>query len=282
MKLSCLPVSLYDDLTTGRKTLADWVAFAAQLGLDGADLSVAHLQQWKPQELDALRRQAESAGVQIAVVVTYTDFTHPDDHERARQIDRLLENIEVAARLGASFLRVTAGQAHPGIMRSDGIAWAIEGLTACLGEAAGAGLKLVYENHSIGYGWSYYDFSHPVDVFQEIVAFTEGTGLDLLFDTANNLARGDEPLAVLRRVKHRIAILHASDIRRAGHFEPVVLGTGAAPILPVFQTLREAGFDGWISVEEASKTGQEGFRQAIAYADQAWTMAGGTARARAG
>ena len=39
MKLSCLPVSLYADLTDGRRTLLDWFNLAGALGLDGADIS---------------------------------------------------------------------------------------------------------------------------------------------------------------------------------------------------------------------------------------------------
>jgi sugar phosphate isomerase/epimerase len=40
------------------------------------------------------------------------------------------------------------------------------------------------------------------------------------------------------------------------------------------------GFDGWLSIEEASRTGEEGFRQAVAYADAAWVRAGGRSRGR--
>ena len=278
MKLSCLPVSLYKDLTAGQKTLADWFNFAAQLGLDGADVSIAHIQSRQPEDLAALRQQAEGAGLPIVMLVTYSDFTHPDPGERARQVNELKMNIETAARLGVAYVRVTAGQAHPETRRADGISWAVEGLLACLAEATGAGLTLLYENHTIGYGWSHFDFSQPADIFLEIVARTEGTALRLLFDTANNLALNDDPLAVLAKVQHRVAVIHASDIRRAGHFEPVVLGTGVAPLAPIFQQLQAAGFNGWISVEEASRSGEAGFRQAIPYADQTWQMAGGAPR----
>lgn len=280
MRLSCLPVSLYNDITAGQRSLADWFHFAAELRLDGADVSIAHIQSRESQYLESLRRQTESAGVPIVMLVTYSDFTHPDADERARQIDELRANIQVAAHLGATFLRVTAGQRHPETRRAEGIDWAVEGLTACLDEAAAAGVTLTYENHTIGYGWTYFDFSQPADIFLEIVARTEGTGLRLLFDTANNLAMNDDPLAVLKKVQHRVAVIHVSDIRRAGHFEPVVLGTGVAPLAPIFQQLRDAGFDSWISVEEASRTGEAGFRQAIPYVDQAWQKVGGAPRAR--
>lgn len=278
MKLSCLPVSLYNDLSSGALTLADWFNLAGRLGLDGADISVAHLASRQEAELRALRRQAEAAGVEIAMLVTYSDFTQPDAGERRRQVEELKRNIEAATHLGASFLRVTAGQAHPGVSQAEGIAWAVEGLTACLAEAAQAGVILTYENHTIGYGWQYYDFSRPAPIFLEIVARTEGTSLGLLYDTANTLAHGDDPLAVLAHVKERIKVLHLNDIRQEGRFEPVVLGTGVAPLEAILRELRQAGFDGWLSLEEASRTGEAAFWQAVPYIDRLWQQVGGAPR----
>jgi sugar phosphate isomerase/epimerase len=280
MKLSCLPVSLYPELTAGTRTLADWFRLAAELGLDGADVSVVHLPGRTPADLRPLRRQAETAGVQIAMLVTYADFTHPDAAERARQVQEIQAFCDVAAELGASFMRVTAGQNHPGVERAEGIEWAVAGLTACLDKAAAAGVTLCYENHTKGYAWSYNDFSQPADRFLEIVRRTAGTGLRLLYDTANTLGAGDDPLAVLEQVKERVSVVHINDIRRAGYFEPCLLGTGVAPVQEIFTILVQNGFDGWVSVEEASKTGEAGFRTAIPRAERLWVEAGGAARVR--
>jgi sugar phosphate isomerase/epimerase len=280
MKLSCLPVSLYPDLSAGRRTLADWFRLAASLGLDGADVSVVHLESRQPNYLRGLRRQAEDVGIQVAMLVTYADFTHPNAAERARQVKELALYLDVAAELGAPYIHATAGQAHPGVGREEGIGWAVDGLTSCLEAAARTGITLAYENHTKGYAWTYNDFSQPSDIFLEIVARTEGSDLRILFDTANTLATGDDPLMVLDQVKYRVAVIHTNDIQRAGFFEPVLLGTGVAPIVPIYKMLRGIGFDGWISVEEASKTGEEGFRLAIPYADRAWVAAGGAPRAR--
>src|SRR5690349_3097005 len=136
MKLSCLPVSLYPELTAKQRSLADWFHFAGALGLDGADVSVVHLESHQPAYLQMLRQQAADAGVQIAMLVTYADFAHPDAGERKRQVQEIQAFCDVAAQLGASFMRVTAGQAHPGVERADGITWAVEGLTACLERAS--------------------------------------------------------------------------------------------------------------------------------------------------
>lgn len=278
MKLSCLPVSLYPELTEGRRTLADWFRFAAELGLDGADVSVVHLPGRTPAELRPLRQQADDAGVQIAMLVTYADFTHPDAAERSRQVAEIRVLCDVAAELGASFMRVTAGQNHPGLERAAGIEWAVAGLTACLDKAAATGVTLCYENHTKGYAWTYNDFSQPADRFLEIVRRTEGTGLRLLYDTANTLAAGDDPIAVLAAVKDRVSVVHVNDIQRAGHFEPCLLGTGVAPVPEIFRILIQNGFNGWVSVEEASKRGEDGFRQAIPTAERMWQAAGGRPR----
>ena len=275
MKFSCLPVSFYQDLSAGKMSLLDWFNTAAELGLDGADVSIAHLEQTSDSDLSTLREQAEAAGVQIAMLVTYADFSHPDTGERVRQREALLKHIDMATHLGASFIRVTAGQAHPETGRAEGIEWVVAGLTSCLEQAAAAGITLVTENHTIGYGWTEFDFTQPADIFLEVMARTEGTDLKLLFDTGNNLVLNDDPLAVLEAVKHRVAVVHVSDMREAGVFEPVVIGTGAAPIEGVFQALHAIGFDGWISTEEASKTGEAGFRQAIPYVRQLWERVAG-------
>jgi sugar phosphate isomerase/epimerase len=278
MNLSCLPVSLYPDLAAGRLTPGGWFRQAHELGLDGADLSVAHVTSRAPTHLDELRREAEAAGVRIVMLATYSDFTLPGAAERARQVDDVRAWIEAAARLGVAFLRLTAGQAHPGVAHQAGLAWAAEGLTACLEAAAAAGVRLLYENHVRGAVWSYNDFTQPAERFLELVRRTAGSELGILFDTANCLALGDDPLAVLQQVRERVGAVHLSDIRRAGAFEPTVIGTGVAPIVQLLQFLVQGGFDGWISIEEASRSGEAGFRQAVAFADRAWIEAGGRPR----
>ena len=274
MKFSTLPVSFYADFAAGRRTLGEWFRFAAELGLDGADISVAHLENLSETYLDQLRQEAVNAGIQIAMVVTYSDFTHPNADERARQLGEVRNYIDAAARLGAPYVRVTAGQRHPGVERAEGIVWAVAGLTGCLEYAAQMEVTLTYENHTKGSVWQYYDFSQPAEIFLEIMHRTEGSTLRLLYDTANTLGSGDDPLAVLAEVKDRIDVVHVNDIRRAGHFEPCVVGTGVAPIEEIFEVLAESHFDGWISVEEAGNQGEEGFRQAIPFVKNLWERVG--------
>jgi sugar phosphate isomerase/epimerase len=278
MTLSCLPVSLYQDLTAGRQTLGDWFRLSADLGLDGADVSVAHLGGRPPGELDGLRREAADAGVRIAMLVTYSDFTRPDAGDRAKEVEEARRWIEAAVYLGAGLLRLTAGMDRPDVRESDGVAWAAEALTAVAESAAAAGIRAVYENHVRGATWDRNDFTQPAARFLDVVGRTRGSSLGVLFDTANNLALDEDPMGVLAAVADRVGAVHVSDLRRRGAFEPTTIGTGVAPIRPLLERVVSSGFDGWVSVEEASRTGRPGFERGVRFADRVWIEAGGRPR----
>ena len=116
--------------------------------------------------------------------------------------------------------------------------------------------------------------------FRDVAHRTRGSGLDILFDTANNLVLNDSPLDVLKAVIDRVGAVHLSDIARTGAFEPTIIGTGVAPIPELLRFIVSSGFDGWISIEEGSRAGPEAFDRAVAFADRMWVNAGGRRRDR--
>ncbi len=67
-------------------------------------------------------------------------------------------------------------------------------------------------------------------------------------------------------MKSRVGYVHLNDVRRTGAFEFVPVGSGIAPIREALVALRAAGYDGWVGIEEASRTGKAGFREAAANA----------------
>jgi sugar phosphate isomerase/epimerase len=275
MRLSCLPVSYFADILAGRMSVGQWAREAAEVGLDAIDLTVLFIQSDEPRYLQRMRQEIETSGVRVAMVAAYPDFTHPDPDERERQAHRLEGHIASSAALGAELVRVTAGQAHPGTSREAGISWAIKGLTEALPAAERYGVQLVYENHSKPGVWDYFDFSYPSDVFLAIVEGTAGTSLGVNFDTANPLVQGDDPVPLLQKVLGRVVSVHAADTRAPGSLDPVVIGTGATPFPEIFSTLQAADFDGWICIEEASRTGRAGVEQAAAFIRRLWHEQGG-------
>jgi sugar phosphate isomerase/epimerase len=273
MKLSCLPVSFYPQMIKGEMSIIDWAQIALDVGLDAIDLSILLINERRRDYLEETRKELEKQGIGVTMVTTYPDFTHPDPAQRAREVAKSREEITIAAQLGAKFVRVTDGQAHPDTGREDGITWAVRGLTEILEFATTKGLTLVFENHFKAPMWQYADFSLPTDIFLEMVRLTSGTALGVNWDTANTLAYGDDPVPVLERVLDRVVTVHAAETAERGRLKPVLAGTGLVPFEEMFRILKCAGFDGWICIEEASCQGKAGIEAATEFIRQTWERA---------
>ena len=270
MKLSCLPVSLYDNIFTGKSTVADWIQFGAELGLDAVDFSIKFFPQRDAETIKHTRTAFEKHNITPCMLACYSDFTHPDAAQRVQELTDLKADIALAKALGAKFIRVTAGQQHPGTERAAGVQWVTDGFRHAIDAAEKQGITLAYENHTKGAPWNYWDFSQPTEIFLEILDALSDTPLGVCFDTANPLVLGEDVLALLEQVVHRIVVVHIFDLREVGVFEPVRVGTGASPIPQIFSRIRQTGYDGWLSIEEASRSGQEGFTESIAFVRETW------------
>ncbi len=270
MRLSCLPVSFFSDIVEGRMSVVEWARMGADLGLDAIDLSILFVPDHRPAAVATLRRQVADEGIRIAMLTSYPDFTHPDPAQRARELEQEQRVVEVAEALGASLVRVTAGQAHPGVARAEGTAWAIDGLRRLAERTADSGVTLVYENHAKPGAWQYTDFSQPPEIFLEIAHRTAGTGLAINFDTGNAAAFAEDPVALLEQVVDRVASVHASDSAERGRLRHVLLGTGVTPFGAIFGRLIQAGWDGWICMEEASCQGRAGVEAAARFVRASW------------
>jgi sugar phosphate isomerase/epimerase len=270
MMLSCLPVSLFPAIISGSMSIREWSSMAAAMALDAIDLSILFLKERKHGHLEEVRKEIEATGLRVALCNTYSDFTHEDSHERGRQLSQLKEDICAAARVGARFVRITAGQGRPGVGRDDGIRWVLEAFREASAVAQHEGITLVYENHSKPGVWRYADFSHPTDVFLEIADGIRDTPIGILFDTANPLAYGDDPMPVLEKVLDRVMCVHVADIQEKGTLKPTEIGAGIVPLGDLFRRLCASGFEGVISIEEASGMGEAGIKKAVEFVRARW------------
>ena len=205
------------------------------------------------------RTALEKHNIIPCMLACYSDFTHPDPAQRRQELTDLKADIALAKALGAQFIRVTAGQNHPGTEHAAGVQWVTDGFRHAIDAAEKHGITLAYENHTKGAPWDYWDFSQPTEIFLEILDALADTPLGVCFDTANPLVLSEDVLTLLEHVVHRIVVVHIFDLREVGVFEPVRVGTGASPIPQIFSRIRQTGYDGWLSIEEASRSGQEGF-----------------------
>jgi sugar phosphate isomerase/epimerase len=271
MKVSCLPVSFFPEILEGRMSIKEWTRIGAEAGLDAIDLSIMFIKGHTPVYIKSLRDDLESEGMTVAMITAYPDFCNPDSMQRERELEYLKYDIALSSNVGAKYLRIVAGQAHPSTSFKEGIHWVVENFK----EAAATGdkykIKLVFENHAKPGAWHYVDFAHPTEVFLKIYEGIKNTSIKINFDTANTLAFGDDPIPVLKEVLENIETVHAADTANRGNLEPVLLGKGIVPFNTIFKILKQNGFDNWICIEEASNSGIEGVRKANEFIRTTWS-----------
>lgn len=273
MKISCLPVAMFPRFMNGEMDIPDWVLMGASCGLDGVDISTHFFTNHSPAWLAPIKKALETSDIPIIMVTAYPDFTHPAAIQREREFSYLCRDIALGSELGARYIRVLAGQAHPGINRSQGIRNALENLKKADETASRFGVTLVYENHSKPSAWHYTDFSHPADIFLEVVSGLSETGIKVNFDTANIIANGDDTIEILSNVIEKVETVHVADTATKNKLTPARIGKGIAPIGAVFSLLKSRGFNGWLCIEDCMSTTMNGIADSVKMVNALWELA---------
>jgi sugar phosphate isomerase/epimerase len=251
--------------------ISQWVEEGARLDLDAVDVS-HHFYSTRDRErrIQNTVKALENNSMHIALFNTYSDLTYPDKDIRRKETSNLLEGISTASRLGARWVRLVAGQHYPEINTVRGIAWVMEGFKRAAEKAQEVGIQLVFENHSQPGNWNFPDFAFNPDIFLEICEGIKPFAIGVLFDTANAVAAGENPIDLLPRVFQQTCCIHAADTTHYGIFSPCRIGQGAVPFRELFQYLTRSSFSGYISIEEASFEGKSGIHDAVKFIKETW------------
>jgi sugar phosphate isomerase/epimerase len=276
-KLAVFPKAYLDDLCVhGTMSLREWIEKAATLDVDGLEFYTGLLDLKDPQDWPVARKIAADHGLAIPMLCASPDFTHPDASFRQKQIDLEKGWIDMTAALGGQYCRVLSGQRRPDVSRETGIGYAAECIAACAPHAQSAGVTLILENHYKDNYWQFPEFAQYTDVFCDLVDRINVPNFGVNYDPSNTILAGEDPLELLRRVKHRVVTMHASDrylaegtiedlrreedsvgyAKRLRHGE---IGKGMNDYDAIFSELKGVGFDGWISIED----GVDGFEQLV-------------------
>jgi sugar phosphate isomerase/epimerase len=277
-KLAAMPKAYMRELCRdGTMTLREWVDLAVTLGLDGLEYYSGFLELADPAKWPAARRTVEERGMIIPMLCCSPDFSHPEPEFRRAEIDKEIGWIRMAAALGASYCRVLSGQRRPEVSQAVGLDYVVSCIEACLPEAERCGVTLILENHYKDDFWLFPEFAQKADVFCALVERIRHPYFGVNYDPSNAFIAGDDPLALLERVKTRVVTMHASDryllegtiedLRREeggseGYMKRLrhgTIGRGLNNYDAIFSTLRSVGFDGWISIED----GVDGFDQLV-------------------
>lgn len=274
MQMSCLAVSMFPAIQSGEIKVPEYARICKNLGLDGFDLGIILLKNHTPRYIQEFNQEVKSENIPLVMLTTYPDFAHPDTLQREREFDYLVHDIALASAVNAKFLRVTAGQRHPGTNDQKAIAWVVEKLKKAAVVAGKYGVELVFENHSTSGGWHYMDISNSPDVFLEIVAQLKDTSIGVNFDTANVLVSGEgDTIDVLDKVITKVKTIHVADVSAKGRMDPVQLGTGVVPMKDIFSYLKEKKYSGWLCLEIWKNSGIDAVKEAVRFIKDTWDKA---------
>ena len=276
--LAAFPKAWMDGLcVTGTMTLDTWIGLAASLDVDGLELYSGMLDLRDPAHWPRWRAAVEARGLTVPMLCCSPDFTHPDPAFRQAQVEQEKSWIDMAAALGGPYCRVLSGQRRPDMSVDEGVELAAGCILACLPHAADRGVTLVLENHYKDNYWTHPEFAQHMEVFCAVVDRIDPhqwPNFGVNYDPSNTFLAGEDPLDLLRRVRHRVVTMHASDrylvngtledlrqeedsIGYAARLRHGEIGKGLNDYDAIFTLLREVDFDGWISIED----GVEGLDQ---------------------
>ena len=280
-KLAAFPKGFIKQLVAGQMSIYEWIKLADGLRVDGLEFYNNFADVKDPANWPKIRRAVEDTGMVIPMMCASPDFTIPDAALRKKEVEHEIKAIEMSAALGAKYCRVLSGQRRKDITREEGMGYVVDSINACIPTAKDLGITLIIENHYKDDFWTEPEFAQMMDVFVDLVSRIDSPYFGVNFDPSNAIAAGEEPLELLEKVKHKVLTMHASDrylangtiedLRKAeggsagyvSFFKHGVIGKGLNDYDAIFKTLKDVGFDSWISIED----GVDGMEQMHESAD---------------
>ncbi len=276
MRIAAFPKCFMDQLVVDHTlSVFEWIEMAADLPVEGLEMYDGFLERLDELYLAKIRLALDRHGLEMPMLCYSPDFTRPDPEDRQRQVERQKQMIDTTARLGGRFCRVLSGQRRPEVSREQGVRWVVECIRQLLDYAAEKNVVLAMENHYKDNYWTHPEFAQQRDVFLEIVNQIDSPWFGVQYDPSNAILAGDDPIELLEQVKRRVVTMHASDrfvkpghtldeLRRTEHgvgyaaiLSHGVVGEGLNDYPRIVRILREAGYAGWISIEDGINGLQE-------------------------
>lgn len=252
----------------GTMKVREWVELAVKLDIQGLEWYAGFLEMADKKNWALFRTMVEDHGKAIPMMCCSPDFTHPNPAFRQQEIAKQKNWIDMTYALGGSYCRVLSGQRRPEVSVNEGVKLAVECIEVCLPYAMERNITLIIENHYKDDFWEYPEFAQKADVFCQLVESIHHPNFGVNYDPSNTYLAGEDPIALLKRVSHRVVTMHASDrylkygtlddlrneedgaagyAKRLSHGE---IGKGLNDYDAIFSELKRVGFDGWISIED--------------------------------
>ncbi|MCL1821915.1 MAG: sugar phosphate isomerase/epimerase [Prolixibacteraceae bacterium] len=224
---------------------------AAEMGFDGIEFLLMQMQSEENGYLQSLKRRAFHAGLDIMGFSTHQGFVYPDKAKRDSEIEKTIQQLELAYKLGIPTMRLNTGRwgtiksfddfmdnkgiepVLEGYTDEQGFEWVIDAIEKCLPTAEKCGVVLGLENH-----WG---LGRTAEGVLRIVDAVDSPWLQVTADTGNFLERQYEQLEMLAP---KTFLVQAKTYFGGGKW--YTLDIDYHRVAQIFQ---KAGYKGYISLE---------------------------------
>jgi sugar phosphate isomerase/epimerase len=280
-KIAAFPKCFMDELCVHHTmTLFEWIKMASTLGVEGLEFYTGFLNDDEG-FLREVKDCLEKHELRMPMLCCSPDFTQPDPELLHAEIEREKRMIELTAFFGGRFCRVLSGQRRPGLSREAGVTQVVRVLKSLLPFAEKHDVVLTMENHYKDNYWQYPEFAQKMDIFIEIVEQIDSPWFGVNYDPSNTILAGEDPIELLKKIKHHVVSMHASDryltsgtiedlrkeedsVGYASRLAHGVIGKGINDYDAIFSTLSEVGFNSWISIEDGMN-GLDELRESVRF-----------------
>ena len=220
----------------GTMTLDEFLELAAQLGVDGIELTFYYFPNYpnkcSDEFLYQLKRKAFLLGLEINGTAVGNNFCLADKDKLQEEINRVKTWIECASKLGAPEMRVFGGTVPRGGSEKESMKQAVEVFQECCKHAEKYGVMLALENHG--------GICTSAEQVLNIIKMVDSDWIGANLDTGNFVS--DDPYKEIAMIASHTLTCHVKVTvnRRTG--EKVVMKR-------VVNILRKVNYNGYLPIE---------------------------------
>ena len=254
MKLAVSMYSYYRTVKDGAMDIPGFIREAKKIGANGVELLdffYKDPEAERPAALEALKE----TGLPCPIFSIAQNFAKTSAEEREVQLGKIKFGVDEAGHFGSGVVRVFAGDVAEGITFDQARAWIVEGLAKASVYAHDHGVKLALENHGTLAGRG----DQVRGLIEDVRAMAGNDTLGANPDTGNFLLVNQPSHEAIQEVAKYANMVHFKDFRHdpegiytalnGEKYTGTAIGEGMVDLHACLSALKEAGFDGWLSME---------------------------------
>lgn len=276
MKIGLTSYSLYQDMRKGKKTLADAMRFAKENGAEHLELVPICFSFYDEETgrfddalIEEVRALSQELALPLSNYAVSANLMGEDRDARHAEVERIKRQIDVAHRLGIPMVRHDlASSGSPSGENSERafehfLPFAVESARALADYAGERGISTLLEDHGM--------FVNGSDRVLRVIDEVDRPNYGLLLDTGNFRCVDEDTLVAVKNCLAAAKMVHLKDffVRKnetlhgldqvcsawfpsaSGEYRlrGSILGQGDLDVWNSLKLIRDAGYDGYVSIE---------------------------------